>query len=83
MMPANPLTYINASAAPFLLFHGSQDGLISPSQTLLLHNALNSAGAHSTTTARDMYWMDPAMAIWHSSGTPKPACRGRRMKSWG
>src|SRR5258708_39719753 len=45
---ANPLTYINASAASFLLFHGSRDGLVSPSQTLLLHNALNSAGAHST-----------------------------------
>jgi acetyl esterase/lipase len=45
---ANPLTYIHASAAPFLLFHGSQDGLVSPSQTLLLHNALKRAGAQST-----------------------------------
>ena len=50
---ANPLTYINASAPPFLLFHGSQDRLISPSQTLLLHNALNSAGAHSTRYVLD------------------------------
>jgi acetyl esterase/lipase len=50
---ANPLTYVNASAAPFLLFHGSQDGLVSPSQTLLLHNALNSTGAHSTRYVLD------------------------------
>jgi dipeptidyl aminopeptidase/acylaminoacyl peptidase len=50
---ANPLTYINAAAAPFLLFHGSQDGLISPNQTLLLHNALNSVGAHSTRYVLD------------------------------
>ena len=45
---ANPLTYINASAPPFLILHGSQDRLISPSQTLILHNALNAAGGHST-----------------------------------
>jgi acetyl esterase/lipase len=45
---ANPLTYIKATAPPFLIFHGSQDRLISPSQTLLLHNALVSAGVRST-----------------------------------
>jgi acetyl esterase/lipase len=45
---ANPLTYINASVPPFLILHGSQDRLISPSQTLMLHNALRAAGAHST-----------------------------------
>jgi acetyl esterase/lipase len=45
---ANPLTYIKATAPPFLIFHGSQDRLISPSQTLLLHNALVAAGVHST-----------------------------------
>jgi acetyl esterase/lipase len=45
---ANPLTYIEANAPPFLIFHGSQDRLISPSQTLLLHNALVAAGVHST-----------------------------------
>jgi acetyl esterase/lipase len=45
---ANPLTYIASSAPPFLLFHGSQDRLISPSQTLILHNALLAAGARST-----------------------------------
>jgi acetyl esterase/lipase len=45
---ANPLSYIKASAPPFLNFHGSQDRLISPSQTLILHNALIAAGARST-----------------------------------
>jgi hypothetical protein len=36
---ANPLTYVKA--------------LISPSQTLTLHNALNAAGAHSTRYVLD------------------------------
>jgi acetyl esterase/lipase len=45
---ANPLTYIKATAPPFLIFHGTQDRLVSPSQTLLLHNALVAAGVRST-----------------------------------
>jgi acetyl esterase/lipase len=45
---ANPLTYIKAGAPPFLIFHGSQDRLVSPSQTLTLHKALIAAGANST-----------------------------------
>jgi len=45
---ANPLTYIRQADPPFLIFHGSQDKLISPSQTLILHNALSAAGVHST-----------------------------------
>jgi acetyl esterase/lipase len=45
---ANPLTYISSADPPFLLLHGSQDKLVSPSQTLILHNALTAAGAHST-----------------------------------
>jgi acetyl esterase/lipase len=45
---ANPLTYVTAAAPPFLILHGSKDRLVSPSQTLLLHNALLGAGAHST-----------------------------------
>ena len=45
---ANPLTYISSADPPFLIFHGSQDKLVSPSQTLILHNALIAAGAHST-----------------------------------
>jgi acetyl esterase/lipase len=45
---ANPLAYIQADAPPFLIFHGNQDRLISPSQTLILHNSLLAAGVHST-----------------------------------
>jgi acetyl esterase/lipase len=45
---ANPLTHVKASDPPFLIFHGSQDRLVSPSQTLILHNALIAAGARST-----------------------------------
>ena len=44
---ANPLKYIQANAPPFLIFHGNQDRLVSPSQTLILHDALIAAGARS------------------------------------
>ena len=47
MTAANPLTYIKAGAPPFLIFHGSQDRLVSPSQTLILHKALIAVGANS------------------------------------
>jgi acetyl esterase/lipase len=45
---ANPLTYIHADAPPFLIFHGSQDKMVSPSQTLILHDALVATGVRST-----------------------------------
>jgi acetyl esterase/lipase len=45
---ANPLKYIRSNAPPFLIFHGSQDRMVSPSQTLILHDALVAAGVHST-----------------------------------
>jgi acetyl esterase/lipase len=45
---ANPLTYITSSMPAFLIFHGSRDTLVSPSQTLALHNALVAAGGNST-----------------------------------
>jgi acetyl esterase/lipase len=45
---ANPLTYIQAKAPPFLIFHGNQDKLVSPSQTLILHDALVARGSGST-----------------------------------
>jgi acetyl esterase/lipase len=45
---ANPLTYIQANAPPFLIFHGNQDRMVSPSQTLILHQALVAAGVQST-----------------------------------
>lgn len=50
---ANPLHYIKSDHPPFLIFHGSDDRLVSPSQTLLLHNALRAAGVHSTRYVLD------------------------------
>lgn len=50
---ANPLTYVKAGDPPFLIFHGSQDTLVSPSQTLMLHNALVAAGVPSTRYVLD------------------------------
>ncbi|MGO1080986.1 carboxylesterase family protein [Inquilinus sp. CA228] len=45
---ANPLTYASFGDPAFLLLHGSADNLISPSQTLILHQALRAAGLRST-----------------------------------
>ena len=45
---ANPLKYIQATAPPFLIFHGNRDRLVSPSQTLILHDALVAAGVRSS-----------------------------------
>ena len=45
---ADPATYVTAQTPPFLHFHGSADVLISPSQSLLLHNALLEHGVEST-----------------------------------
>lgn len=50
---ANPLTYIDASSAPFLILHGSRDTMISPSQTLMIHNALLAAQRPSTRYVLD------------------------------
>jgi acetyl esterase/lipase len=44
---ANPIKYIHANAPPFLIFHGSQDRMVSPSQTLILNDALVTAGVRS------------------------------------
>lgn len=45
---ANPLTHIDGDEPPFLHYHGTEDNLISPSQTLLTHDALVAAGVSST-----------------------------------
>src|SRR5207342_3099546 len=45
---ANPVTYAGPGDAAFVHFHGSNDRVISPSQTLLLHNSLLSRGVQST-----------------------------------
>ena len=45
---SDPATHVTASAPAFLLFHGSDDRIISPVQTGALHHALHAAGAEST-----------------------------------
>jgi acetyl esterase/lipase len=50
---SNPLTYIDKADPPFLIFHGSDDRIVSPSQTLRLHNALRAAGVSSTRYVLD------------------------------
>jgi len=45
---ANPVTHVSSSSPPFLLLHGSADQLVSPSQTLVLHDALRATGVDST-----------------------------------
>lgn len=45
---ANPLTHVTPDSPAFLIMHGTADTLISPSQTLILHDALVQAGADST-----------------------------------
>jgi acetyl esterase/lipase len=44
---ANPIKYIHTNAPPFLIFHGNQDRMVSPSQTLILNDALATAGVRS------------------------------------
>jgi acetyl esterase/lipase len=48
VMAANPITYITKSTPPFLELHGADDHLVSPSQTLLLHDALQANAVAST-----------------------------------
>jgi acetyl esterase/lipase len=50
---ANPLFYVSGADPPFLILQGSRDALISPSQTLILHNALIAAGGHSVRYVLD------------------------------
>jgi acetyl esterase/lipase len=50
---ADPTTYIDTSAPPFLIFHGSADNIVSPSQTLRLHTALRVHGVESTRYVLD------------------------------
>ena len=45
---SNPLTYIDGNEPPFLIMHGSSDVIVSPSQSLLVHEALLRAGVEST-----------------------------------
>jgi acetyl esterase/lipase len=45
---ADPITYISSATPPFVELQGSHDQLVSPSQTLLLNNALKAKGIPST-----------------------------------
>ncbi|WP_326718334.1 alpha/beta hydrolase [Streptomyces sp. NBC_00243] len=45
---ADPSTYADSSDPAFMLLHGSADRLVSPSQTLTLHNTLRAKGVDST-----------------------------------
>jgi acetyl esterase/lipase len=50
---ADPATRLGPATPPFLLFHGSADRFVSPSQTLLLHTALLTHGVESTRYVLD------------------------------
>jgi acetyl esterase/lipase len=45
---SDPITYTTSSAPPFILLQGSNDQLVSPSQTLILFNALRAKGVDAT-----------------------------------
>jgi len=45
---ADPAAHISAKTPPFIELHGSQDHLVSPSQTLIVHDALRAKGIEST-----------------------------------
>ena len=46
---SDPITYVSSSStAPFILLQGSHDQLVSPSQTLILFNALRAKGVDAT-----------------------------------
>lgn len=68
---ANPISYVSIAAPPFLLLHGSADNLVSPSQTLILHEALRAAGASSARyVLRDAGHGDLAFLGDPDSGKP-------------
>lgn len=45
---ANPATYISSKTAPFILLQGDQDHVMSPSQSLILSDALKAKGVDAT-----------------------------------
>ncbi len=46
-LEANPLAFVSPETPPFLLFHGDDDRIVSPRQSLILHHALTAAGVSS------------------------------------
>lgn len=45
---SNPITHVTSTAPPFILLQGSKDQLVSPSQTLILFDALRAKGVDAT-----------------------------------
>lgn len=63
---ASPLTYVTIEAPPFLIAHGTADGLVPPTQSVLLHEALAAAGAESTLYLVDGFrhgFLNPAGTV--------------------
>jgi len=52
---ASPVTHVHAGAAPILLVHGLEDGLLPPEQSALMHEALQTVGATS-----ELEWIEGA-----------------------
>jgi acetyl esterase/lipase len=44
----NPVAHVTPAAPPFLILHGTEDRLVPPAQSRLLHDALVAAGVEST-----------------------------------
>lgn len=48
---SSPVNFVTAQTPPTILFHGDMDGVVSPSQSILLNDQLGQAGvAHSYYT---------------------------------
>jgi acetyl esterase/lipase len=47
---ANPITYVDSSDPPFFIVHGADDPVVPPSQSELLHAALEKAGVATELT---------------------------------
>jgi acetyl esterase/lipase len=45
---ASPITHVSSTSAPFLLIHGTADGVIPPTQSERMHAALKAVGADSS-----------------------------------
>lgn len=62
---ANPMTYISEQTPPFLLMHGDADTVVSPSQTEILQQALESHHIEATRCIvknaghGGIYWVQP------------------------
>ncbi|WP_432512177.1 alpha/beta hydrolase fold domain-containing protein [Kineococcus sp. SYSU DK001] len=63
---ASPLTHVSPAAPPFHVAHGTDDVLVRPGQSVLLHEALVAAGVESTLHLLDGYrhgFLNPAGAV--------------------